>query len=384
MIWLAIAALSLLAVLFVLMPLIRRKEDEISENEITSSVLMDQLNELERDKNSGLISENEANAAKLEIKRRIVSSASRNSKAKTAASAKGTAVLVICALMVPAMAIGYYVLMGSPGLPGMAFADREGERQEAQKITALTEQLLERLENDPQGDNSEGWQLLARTYMRLGRVEEAVLALEKAIEGEGRTSASWSMLAEALVRVDQGIVSPRTEKAIEKALELNPGNPAATFYKALALSQAGRDRDAYEIVVQRLKAAETFAPWMDSLIAQANRLGKPIGEPPVSVSDFVVVEQAGPTAADVAAAQELNEEDRSQFIRSMVERLAERLKTQPDDLDGWMRLANAYTVIGERAEAIAAYKRADFLLGDATQDDPRHLKVEQALADLVK
>ncbi len=66
----------------------------------------------------------------------------------------------------------------------------------------------------------------------------------------------------------------------------------------------------------------------------------------------------------------------------MVERLAERMKTEPDNLDGWLRLANAYTVIGERAEALAAFKVANVLLADAAQDDPRRLTVEQALAEL--
>ncbi len=382
MIWLAIAVLSLLAVLFVLMPLFYRKKVEISENEITSSVLLDQLSELERDKKSGLISENEANAATIEIKRRIVSSTHRSSKVQAATSANGTAALALCALLVPAIAIGYYVLMGSPNLPGVAYADRESEREEVQEITAMTDQLLAKLESDPNGGDSEGWQLLGRTYLRLGRVEEGVQALEKATSREGSTSATWSMLAEALVRMDQGIISPRSEQAIEKALELNPGNPAATFYKALALSQAGRERDAYQVVVARLEAAEAFAPWMESLVAQANRLGKTIGQPPLTVSDFVEVSQSGPTAEDVAAAQELSEEDRTQFIRSMVERLAERMKTEPDNLDGWLRLANAYTVIGERAEALAAFKVANVLLADAAQDDPRRLTVEQALAEL--
>ncbi len=265
------------------------KKVEISENEITSSVLLDQLSELERDKKSGLISENEANAATIEIKRRIVSSAHRSSKVQAATSANGTAALALCALLVPAIAIGYYVLMGSPNLPGVAYADRAGEREEVQKITAMTDQLLAKLESDPNGGDSEGWQLLGRTYLRLGRVEEGVQALEKATSREGSTSAAWSMLAEALVRMDQGIISPRSEQAIEKALELNPGNPAATFYKALALSQAGRERDAYQVVVARLEAAEAFAPWMESLVAQANRLGKTIGQPPLTVSDFVEV-----------------------------------------------------------------------------------------------
>ncbi|SFT51081.1 cytochrome c-type biogenesis protein CcmH [Pseudovibrio denitrificans] len=382
MIWFAITALSLVAMLFVLLPLLQKKKEEVSETAITSSVLMDQLGELERDRSSGLISESEADAAQKEIKRRILSATHRKSRPLMSSGSSGTAVLVASALFVPAMAIGYYVLLGSPSLPSMAFADRENERQEIQQISAMTDQLLSKLESDPEGGNSEGWQLLGGTYMRLGRTQDAVQALEKAVLLEGNTSVTWSMLAEALVRMDQGIVSPRAAQAADTALELNAKNPAATFYKALALAQAGRERDAYDVLVARLKAAEAFSPWMEPLIEQANRLGKTIGQARLKVSDFVQVEPTGPTAEDVAAAQELSSEERSEFIRSMVERLSERLKSDPDNLDGWLRLANAYEVMGESAKAVDAFKQASTLLTDVAKDDPRRLLIEQTLADV--
>ncbi|MFS8180654.1 c-type cytochrome biogenesis protein CcmI [Pseudovibrio denitrificans] len=382
MIWFAITALSLVAMLFVLLPLLQKKKEEVSETAITSSVLMDQLGELERDRSSGLISESEADAAQKEIKRRILSANHRKSRPIMSSGSNGTAVLIASALFVPAIAIGYYVLLGSPSLPSMAFADRESERQEIQQISAMTDQLLSKLENDPEGGNSEGWQLLGGTYMRLGRTQDAVQALEKAVLLEGNTSVTWSMLAEALVRMDQGIVSPRAAQAADRALELNANNPAATFYEALALSQAGRERDAYDVLVARLKAAEAFSPWMEPLIEQANRLGKATGQAQLKVSDFVQVEPTGPTAEDVAAAQELSSEERAEFIRSMVERLSERLKADPNNLDSWLRLANAYEVIGESAKALDAFKQASTLLADLAKDDPRRLLIEQTLADV--
>jgi cytochrome c-type biogenesis protein CcmH len=382
MIWLTIAALSLIAVLFVLAPLLWNKRTEVTDEQVTPSILVDQLDELERDSESGLIAESEANAAKLEIKRRIISAARRSRNTRSEAASKGSLGLVFCALLVPAIAVGYYAFMGSPAVPGIAFADREGEREEARKVAALVEQLLARLQSDPNGGDTEGWLLLGQTYMRLGRLEEAVKALEEAADRDDSTSVSWSMLAEALVRVDQGIVTPRAGRAIEKALELDPENPAAAFYKAIALSQSGRDEDAHNLLVARLEAASAFEPWMNPLIEQANRIGKSLSRPRLTVSDFVDVNETGPTAADMAAAMELSDEDRSDFIRSMVERLADRLKGEPDDLNGWLRLANAYTVLGEREQAIGAFERANELLASAPANDPRRLRVEQALADL--
>ena len=51
-------------------------------------------------------------------------------------------------------------------------------------------------------------------------------------------------------------------------------------------------------------------------------------------------------------------------IATMADKLAERLKAQPDDADGWAMLARSYTVLGRHPEAVAAYKKAVDLQAD--------------------
>jgi len=58
-----------------------------------------------------------------------------------------------------------------------------------------------------------------------------------------------------------------------------------------------------------------------------------------------------PTNADVRAAMGMSEGDRNKMIRSMVERLAAKMKENPEDKDGWVRLERAYRVLGETARA---------------------------------
>src|SRR5262249_34862474 len=62
----------------------------------------------------------------------------------------------------------------------------------------------------------------------------------------------------------------------------------------------------------------------------------------------------GPSSGDVAAASELSADQRSQMVRGMVDRLAERLRRDGSDLEGWARLVRAYTVLGEREKAESA------------------------------
>ena len=53
----------------------------------------------------------------------------------------------------------------------------------------------------------------------------------------------------------------------------------------------------------------------------------------------------------------MSEADRAQMIRGMVERLAARLQREPDDIEGWRRLARAYDVLGEPQKAGEARAR---------------------------
>jgi cytochrome c-type biogenesis protein CcmH len=58
--------------------------------------------------------------------------------------------------------------------------------------------------------------------------------------------------------------------------------------------------------------------------------------------------------------------ERQAMIRSMVDRLAERLEKNPRDPEGWIRLARARQVLGDAAAAKTAMRRAIA----ANADDP--------------
>ena len=84
----------------------------------------------------------------------------------------------------------------------------------------------------------------------------------------------------------------------------------------------------------------------------------------------------GPTQEQVDAAQNMSAEDRQAMIRTMVDRLAEKLKASPDDLDGWQRLIRARLVLGDAAAAAATLKDAR----DHFKDKAEALSALDALA----
>jgi cytochrome c-type biogenesis protein CcmH len=78
----------------------------------------------------------------------------------------------------------------------------------------------------------------------------------------------------------------------------------------------------------------------------------------------------------------MSDDDRQAFILSMVARLADRLEEEPNDLDGWMRLGNAYSVLEQTDDAIAAFERAEELTANAEAKDPRAQAIADALSRL--
>ena len=349
----------------------------------TLAVLKDQLSEVDRDAERGLLSVAEAHAARQEIKRRVLS-VGREKNAEEFNGGSRT-ILMAAAVFVPLFAAGYYSFAGAPNLSSIAFADRQAEVAQNREIDALAQKLLQRLQADPEGGALEGWMLLGQTFMKLGRTSDAASAYARATQLANADSAVFSIYAEALIVSEQGIVTPQAKRAIERALELDPTNPAGTFYDAVGLAQSGANEKAYNRLLTRLDEVDGFAPWMETFVEEANRIGASLGRAPVSLSDYAPImsgNSPGPSAADIEAAGQMDDADREAFIRSMVERLATRLEAEPDDIDGWMRLGRAYRVLGETDLALNAYSRAKELLVPVSSEDPRQSVISQSLEEL--
>ncbi|CUH81906.1 MULTISPECIES: c-type cytochrome biogenesis protein CcmI [Tropicibacter] len=375
MIWGIFAIMAIAGLTIALFPMRRAGMAPVLRADAVPAVLVDQLEEIDRDMARGLVSAPEAEAARQEIRRRMAQ-VLRRADRQTVTTTGGRGALILAAVFVPAMAFGYYSFAGAPDVPAVAFADRADERADTRRIADLAGQLRERLRADPDGGPTDGWMLLGQTYARMGQFDEAVTAFRTASGRDDAVSATWSMLAEAMIRANDGTVTPDAVTALNRALTLDLSNPAAAFYLAIADAQAGEVGAAHDRLTARLAETPGYQPWMDTYIAQANAFAQTLGRAPIASRAPVA---RSPSAADVAAAQEMSEGDRAVFIRSMVDRLATRLEDEPDDVNGWLRLANAYGVLQEMDKARDAYLRADALLPEG---DARKAEVRASIARL--
>jgi cytochrome c-type biogenesis protein CcmH len=341
--WLAFALMTAAAIFAVLWPLSRRGE---AKGGSEAAVYRDQLDEIARDRAAGLIGEQEAEAARIEVSRRLIA-ASEAPNADPAAGAaaslwrrRAAAVAGLVALPIGATAL--YLALGSPQLPGEPLAARLRDAHPNGSIAAMISQVEAHLERNP--DDARGYEVLAPVYMRLGRFESAVKARRKLIALKGDNADREADLGEALTAAANGIVTDEAKAAFEQAAKLDAHEAKSQFFLGLAAEQDGDKAKAATIWNAMLKDAPNGAPWVDAVKTAIARV---TGETPVAAAP-------GPDAAQIAAAQSMSEQDRTAMIRGMVARLADKLKQDGGDLDGWQRLLRAYLVLGDRGKAAAA------------------------------
>ncbi len=359
-------ALALLAIAFMLSPLVRRDTETDNRDAGALAILRDQLAEIERDEARELISASEARDAGIEVKRRLLA-LGKVSAGTSTQTGRGGWLLGAAMVIVGASGVGLYALLGAPNVPSVPYADRVDERAASTEIAGLAAELRDRLEADENGGPLDGWVLLGQTYMRMNAYAGAVEAFSVAVDHPNANSATFSQLAEALIAAEDGVVTPPAEAAVETALERDPRNPAAVYYQAVALDQTGRTAVAYDALAARIALETEIMPWMEAYIGQLNRIGERLGRQPVGPMMLLSgsPDAPGPNADEIGAAAQMSAEDRAAMVQSMVARLAARLEEEPDDLEGWLRLANAYSVLGELDAARDALSRAEPLLPDA-------------------
>ena len=352
--WIVVGLLILVALAALLRPLIWRAGRGADEGEAAVAMFRRQLADIDTELALGRLASDETAAARIEITRRMLAAADRDREEVDLAEANPTeaswrtGAAVGVAGVLPAAALAIYFAVGAPAAinPPAAAGTARGEGpHDMTELAAAADQLKARLEREP--DHPEGWVLLGRTLASLERFGESREAYGRAIAFKPDEPQLHAELGEVFVLAAGGTVTPAAEAEFAKS-----GNdPRARFYGAEAALQHGDVAKAKTALQALLADAPADAPWRNVVAARLAEIAP--GEPQANAKT-----SAGPTAQDIAAARSMSPDERQAMIRSMVERLAARLEQQPDDKEGWARLAHAYDVLGETDKAEAARARA--------------------------
>lgn len=269
---------------------------------------------------------------------------------------RGRAVLAAAAaFLVLGVGGGVYLILGSPqvalrSLTGASVTDLPG----------LVTELVSRVRNDPQ--DLTAWTLLGRGYLTLGDPGDAAAAFKRAVPlaPANQQAALLADYGEALTMANSGAVPPDAETAFQAALTADPKNEPARFYLGLAYAGRRETAKALDLWEGMLKDAPADAPWRRMVEAHVAALKGQTGQ--------------GQTGGTAGAAPD---------VGAMVARLAARLKTQPNDPEGWQMLIRSYSMLGETdkaratlADARAALK-ADGAALPALEAEARSLGLEK-------
>ena len=364
LIWVVLAGLTAIVLLVLLRPLAGAGDGERTPEAFDAAVYRDQLSEIGSDRARGLIGEQEAEAARIEIARRLLA-ADGKERAADHAKPGGTstrAAMIAVGAALPVLALGLYLTYGSPHLPDQPLAARLEDPASDRNLEALVARVEARLRAHP--EEGQGWDVIAPVYLSGRRYDDAAEAYSEAIRLLGASAKRLSGQGQALVLANNGVVTEDARRALEQALALDQTQIEPRILLAIAKEQDGQFAAAIEDWRALLNTTSSEAPWREMVekrieAAEAHLAGK------ASVAgDEPPPQQAGssgglsPNAADIAAAQGMSPDQRQAMIEQMVQRLAARLDQDGSDLPGWLKLVRAYSVLDRKDDALKALQRA--------------------------
>ena len=224
------AVMTAIAVLWVVVPLLRRRESGagIETGGSNLAILRTQLAELDADVGTGVLSAEQHASAKAELERRVLEEGGSEGASAGGVQSGGTAAAIVFALLIPLAALGMYLWIGEPD--GMRPEAAAAEHQVTSKeVDEMVSRLAARLEKNP--DDPRGWMMLARSYYVMKRMPEAVAAFEKAARTVNDDADFYADYADALAMSQGRKLDGRPMQLIQQALKIDPGHP-----KALAMA----------------------------------------------------------------------------------------------------------------------------------------------------
>jgi cytochrome c-type biogenesis protein CcmH len=336
--WILLTLMTAAAVAAVLWPLSRHRA-VAAPTDPDTQFYRDQIDEIERDRGRGLLSETEAEAARAEAGRRLLRALpqgqERSESVGEPALRRRRAVSALALSLVPLLALAVYGAFGSPHLAAGLQAARPPANPEQPDFATALARIEQHLAQRP--DDGRGWEVVAPVYLRLGRPEDAARAYEAALRLNGPDADRLANYGEALVAVQDGVVPADAREAFEKAHELDRSHPKPRFYLARAAEQDGNRDKARAEYNALLSTSPADAPWIPVIREHLARLDG----------------TAPPAAPDREA------------ILGMVQSLADRLDAQGGNAEEWSRLLRSYAVLGQPDKAKAALSKArQALAGD--------------------
>lgn len=385
MFWFFCAILTLAVAAAIAAPLRRGKAfDATPAAAYDLRVYRDQLREVERDLERGVIGADEAERLRAEIGRKVLEADRR--LADAAGSGRGSSALaaLVVLLVLLASALALYLREGVPGAPDLpvaariaaaerAYAERPDQAEaEARSSSlpalpappldpdylALVEKLRVAVRENP--DDPRGLALLATSEMRLNNMVAARQAQQRLVDLRGPAASADELmrLSAMMMEAAGGLITPEAEQALARSLQKDPSQPQARYLLGMLQLQNGRPDRAFTLWSRLLDENHGDAPWIapirSAIMDLAWLAGQPNYTPPPETAPGLTAPMAGLPGPDqdaVDAAGDLSADERQEMIAGMVGRLEDRLAEEGGTPEEWARLISSLAILGNSDHA---------------------------------
>jgi cytochrome c-type biogenesis protein CcmH len=242
--WIGVAALTAMAAIFVLLPLVRKSNQaseltEAERSEQNVAMYRQRLQELEHELSQGNLLPEQFEQMKSELEQTLLDDVGDSDIPMLRATRPGWLLSLVLIGMISVGSIGWYLVKGNSHTLEVALARADGKVPSVEELVSRLEQSLK--ENP---DSAEGWFLLSRTYMNLRRFNDAANALEQVLRIDGRKADVLAQYAQALFFANNNQLNPLIDDLLSEALKSDPNEPAALGLRGISSFEAGEYKAA--------------------------------------------------------------------------------------------------------------------------------------------
>ncbi len=291
--WVFTAGLTLLALVFVLPPLLRSRSTSLlrQRRQINIDVYRDQLRDLETEYAQGAFDKDQFDAAKLELENRLAEDA-LSDEDQPVFNKGGKKLGIALGIAIPLLAFGIYFLIGNPwaineAVPAVA-SGQHGD------FSAMLDKVRQKTEENP--NDGEAWLMLAKTHSVMEQWPDAGKAYARAVQLQPKNATALAGYAESLAILNGRVLQGQPAELIRQALAINPKEPKALELAGIGAFQENNFAQAAYYWKQLLNQLPPDSPYaMDIAMALKEAkekaeaaFGKPLDK--VLGSDKVVIQ----------------------------------------------------------------------------------------------
>jgi len=238
--WLAAGLLLLVALSFLLIPVLRGRRAQREEDRTALNVALyqERVAELHTQQEEGVLTAEQMDSGRAEAARELLADTEGADAARV--SRLGKPLPLLAAVLVPLLGLGLYLHFGA--------SDKVELTREFAQAPQSMEEMTRRLERAvaAQPDSAEGLYFLGRTYMAQDRPADAAKIFERTVALAGRQPELLGQWAQAQYFADNKQWSDKIQALTDEALKADPKEVTSLGLLGIAAFEGGRYQEAID------------------------------------------------------------------------------------------------------------------------------------------